>query len=282
MSRPSLIKWAAAGLAAGLLAPAGPARAIGAPDRATATSAVNAQPVKAATATCPDGTVRYAGGGAVNYGPAGGGGVALTGIVPDVDGESVTVTAAASPGHRGTWSVTAFAICTGSVQPWRITESGTGTATAACPGETRLFGLGFQISGAPWAGQVREIALDPDLTRVRVTAGGPATVTAIALCRPPAADMRRPRAATDTAGWPKTVTRQDDDPDLSVYATGATVTGPEAATLDAIVPGPDGGSTWARATLAGTSAGQAGRFRGAGGGDGGSVTMDAALIGTFH
>lgn len=287
--RMSTIWWPAAiaGLAAGLLlAPAGAARASVPPDRATGTSGFNARPVKAATATCPEDTVRYAGGGVVNYGPAGGGGVALTGIVPDEDGESITVTAAAAPGHTGDWSVTAVVICESSVEPWRITESGTGAATATCPEQTRLFGLGFQIAGDPAAGHVREVSLDPGLTRVRVAAGGPAAdtteVTAIALCRPPAWEMRRGRAHTDAAGWPKTAQGQDTDPDVSVYAVGATVTGPAAATLDAIVPGPDGGTTWTRGTLVGVSARLAGRFRAAGAGEDGSLTMDAVLSGTFH
>jgi hypothetical protein len=285
-----VIKWwpaAIGGLAAGLLlAPAGAARANNAPETVTRTSAFNAQPVKRVTVTCPGGTVRYAGGGAVNYGAGGGGGVALTGIVPDHDGESVTVTAAASPGHGRDWSVTARAICETSVEPWRITGSGAGTATATCPEQTRMFGLGFQVAGAPSAAHVREIALAPDLTGVRVTAGGPAAdaaeVTAIALCRPAAAEMRLVRATTDAAGWPKVAARKDTDPDLSVYATGATVTGPAAATLDAVMPGPDGGTTWARGTLAGASAGPAGQVRGTGDDPDGSVTVEAELNGTFH
>ena len=288
MSRTTLHTWrpaVVAGLAVGLLlAPAGAAQATS-PDRVSRTSAFDAQPVKRATATCPGGTVRYVGGGAVNHGPAAGGGVALTGIVPDADGESVTVTAAASPGHTGRWSVTAFAVCETSVEPWRVATSGAGTATATCPDQTRLFGLGFRIEGVPSAGHVRGIALDPALTRVQITAGGPAAhttqVTAIALCRPPAADMRRAQAKTDIVGWPKTVEVRFAEPDLSGYATGATVTGPDAATLDALVPGLDGGMPWARGTLVGGSTGPAAQSRGGDDGDG-SLTTQAALIGTFH
>jgi hypothetical protein len=211
--------------------------------------------------------------------------VALTGIVPDDEGESVTVTAAAA-GHTGAWSVTAFAICETSVEPWRISGSGPGTATATCPPSTRLFGLGFRVAAAPSAGRVRAVALDPDLTAVRVTAGGPAadttTVTAIALCRPPAAEMRRNRVGTSVTAWPSTVEAQDTEPDLSAYATGATVTGPGAATLDAIVPGPDGGRTWARGTLVGAPSRPAAEFGGGTGDGDGSLTAEAALIGTFH
>jgi len=289
MSQTMVTGWrpvAIAGLAVGLvLTPAGAAQAWGESERATGTSGFDARPVKAATATCPEDTVSYAGGGVVNYGPGGGSGVALTGIDADSTDDSITVTAAAALGRPGDWSVTAIAICQSSVQPWRIIESGSGTATATCPEQTRLFGLGFRIPGSPTAAHVREISLDAGLTQVRVTAGGPAAgttkVTATALCRPPA-EMRRARAVTDVAGWPKTVIGQDTEPDLSVYATAATVTGPAAATLDALVPGPDGGTTWARGTLVGVSARLAGKFRGADDDPDGSLTMEAALSGTFH
>jgi len=289
MSQTMVTGWrpvAIAGLAVGLLlTPASAAQAFGEPERATGTSGFDARPVKVAMATCPDDTVSYSGGGVVNYGPAGGSGVALTSIDADTTDDSIIVTAAAPPGRPGDWSVTAIAICQSSVEPWRIIESGNGTATATCPDQTRLYGLGFHIPGTPGAVHVREISLDADLTRVRVTAAGPeagtAKVTATALCRPPS-NMQRARAATDVAGWPKTVSGQDTDPDLTVYATGATVTGPAAATLDAIVPGPDGGRTWARGTLVGVSARLAGRYRGADDGQDGSLMVEAALSGTFH
>jgi hypothetical protein len=279
---------AVAGLAAGLLwAPAAEARVGGSPEPVTATGAFDAEQVKRVTVTCPLGTRRYAGGGAVDHGGSGGAGVALTAIEPDAGGASITVTAAAVPGHTRPWALTAFAVCAPSVTPWRIAKAGAGTATATCPGETRLFGLGFRVAGVPSAAHVREIALDPGLTRVRVTAGGPAAdtteVTAIALCRPAAADMRRVLAATGRAGWPKTVARQDSDPDVAAFATGATVTGPAAATLDAVVPDSGDGTTWVRGTLAVRGpAAPAGPFRGAGDDQDGSVTVDAALIGTFH
>ncbi|GIJ77060.1 hypothetical protein [Micromonospora phaseoli] len=267
-----------------------PARAGGSPDRVSHTSPFDAQPIKTATATCPIDTVRYAGGAAVNHGRADGGGVALTGIVPDVAGRSVTVTAAARPGYTGQWSLTAYAICESSLEPWRITAVGTGTTTASCPEPTRLFGLGFQVTGVPSESHVTEIAMDQNLTQVRVSAGGPgaetAEVTAIALCRPSAGQMRRVQAFNDEPGWPRTAEGQDTEADLAVYATGATVTGPEDATLDAVVPGPDDGVTWVRGTLLESGkplVGAAGRT---------TVTADddqdeavvarAALIGTFH
>jgi hypothetical protein len=244
------------------------------PGRVTETSPFGPQPVKSVTATCSDGWVRYAGGGAVDYGPAGGGGVALTGVIPDADGHSITVTAAAAPGRPGGWALTAVAICAQSVEPRRIAEHGTGTVTAECPGESRLFGLGFRAENS----RVTEVAMDAGLSRVRVTASGPAEVSAIALCRPPAADMRRVRVTESHAGWPITASDQESDPEARTYATGASVSGPPAAALDAIVPGPDDGTSWARATLVGVP----GMQRNDDEDDDGSVTLDSGRIGTFH
>jgi hypothetical protein len=242
------------------------------PSRVTGTSPFGPEQIKSATATCTDGWVRYAGGGAVDYGPAGGGGVALTGIVPDAAGRSITVTAAAPPGRPGGWALTAIAICEESVEPVRVAEHGTGTVTAECPGDWRLFGLGFRVE----KGHVTEATMDAGLSRVRVTAGGPAEVTAIALCRRAATEMRTVRTTGTRPGWPLTVSEQESDPAARAYATGASVSGPSGAALDAIVPGPDDGTSWARATLMG------GQNKRAGGDDDGSVTLDGARIGTFH
>lgn len=279
MAHKMSITWAAAVVAGLLVGPGAPARASGPPTRASATSAYDAQPVKQATARCPAGSVRQAGGGAVNYGRAGGSGVTLAGIVPDDEGESITVTAAASPGRAGDWSVTAVVVCDRSVQPVRIAATGEGTATAQCPQRTRLFGAGFRMGEAPSAAHVREVGLDAGLTRVRVVAGGsqarPAKVTAIALCRSPAARMRLASTTTAAAGWAATAEGRDTVTGIAVYATGAAVTGPAAATLDAIMPGPGGRTTWARATLIGVSPRLAGRFRG----EQGSLTLQSAQAG---
>jgi hypothetical protein len=85
------------------------------------------------------------------------------------------------------------------------------------------------------------------------------------------------QARNDGAGWPKLVSRQDNDAELKPYATGATVTGPGAATLDAVVPASDDGVSWARGTLYGGMA-----QKSADGGDDESVSLETALIGTFH
>lgn len=245
------------------------------PDRVEATSAFGTQAQKTATATCPPGMARYAGGGSINYDSGHVGGVALSGIVPDLAGRSVRVIATAPQGRPGDWSVTAYVLCVSSVRPSRLAAHGLGSAVAECPSPTSLFGLGFHVED----GAVREVAMDSPLSQVRVTAVDPeAEVTAIALCRPPSGRMRRESQHTDITTWPAKVTGRESDPDVTTFAVGATVTGPLPAGLDAIVPHPEGES-WARATLL-PSHGQAART--AQGGDGGTLTMEAALIGTFH
>jgi hypothetical protein len=62
-----------------------------------------------------------------------------------------------------------------------------------------------------------------------------------------------------------------------VYAVGAAVTGPGRATLDALVPGPDDGVSWARGTLLGTSPEGL-----RGDDDDGTLTMEAISKGSFH
>ena len=281
-----------AGLAAGALAIPAAEVATGTATAAHATSwrtarssPTNAEPVKAARVTCPEDSVPYAGGGAVDYGPAGNGGAALTAIVPDLAARSVVVTATAPPGQSADWAVVAFAICSTAEQPAVVVRSGAGTATAVCPHDQALFGAGFRVAGDPAVGHVTGIDLNPEVTGVRVTAGGPggatAEVTAIAVCQTAGLETKLLHAGNDNPGWPKLVTRQDNDELLKPYATGATVTGPEAATLDAVVPASDDGVSWARGTLyAGTAPQPA--TAAADGDDDGSVSLETTLIGTFH
>jgi hypothetical protein len=242
----------------------------------------NAEPVKAVRVTCPDDSVPYAGGGAVVYGQAGNGGAALTSIVPVPGAGAVVVTATAPAGQTADWALVGFAICsTFNLDPVVVVRTGPGTATAACDDGMALFGAGFHVAGDPATGHVTGIDLNPDVTAVRVTAGGPgaadAEVAAIAVCLPAGLPTRLVQARNDGAGWPKLVSRQDNDAELKPYATGATVTGPGAATLDAVVPASDDGVSWARGTLYGGMA-----QKSADGGDDESVSLETALIGTFH
>ena len=258
-----------------------PAHAIGSSVRVARSSLSNTLPVKTARVVCPDGMRAYSGGGAVDYGPAGGTGAALTAITPDSAERAILVTAKAPPGQTGEWSVVAYAVCSSSVEPLLVVHKGLGTAVADCPEYTGLFGVGFDIAADPSDAHVTGVTMNSELTRVRVTAGGPhaatTLVTATAACRYPSSQQRQVTARNAGAGWPKVVAGQDTEPDLSTYPVGAAVTGPESATLDAIVPGADDGITWARGTLFGAAAGS----RAADDGDG-SVTVEAGLIGTFH
>lgn len=253
----------------------------------------DAEPVKAVRVTCPEGALPYAGGGAVDYDQPGNGGAALTAIVPDLAARAVVVTATAPAGLTADWSLTAFAICSTVPDPVVVVRQGLGSAGADCPGGTALYGAGFRVAGDPSVSHVTGIDLSPDVkapgpTAVRVTAGGPgaagALVTAIAVCQTGGLPTRLVRALNDTAGWPKLVSRQDNDSQLKPYVTVATVTGPQAATLDAIVPASDDGVSWARGTLFGGTAPAAAfaSAEGDGGGDDGSVSLETALIGTFH
>ncbi|MEV6632443.1 hypothetical protein AB0M54_17010 [Actinoplanes sp. NPDC051470] len=253
-------------LVAGLVASLG-----GTPVRASDTSVFGPQQVKTAIATCDSGA-RYAGGGMINYGSAGGGGVAITAVVPAEDQQSVKVIARAPAGMVGSWSVTAYVMCESSVTPYRETGTGVGTAEASCSDTTQLFGLGFRIEG----GVPRSITIDQDLETVRVAADSwLAQVTAFALCRP-SGEMDRVRTTTASHSWPIVAPFSENDPQKAVYGVGATVTGPPRATLDAIVPGPDNGTTWARGTLFGVASKKA--FAD----EGGTVMVEAAFGGTFH
>lgn len=299
MSQTQLMRFRAAtvavvaGLAAGALAipavevvtgTATPAHATS--WRTARSSAFNADPVKAAGVVCPVGSVPYAAGGAVDYGQAGNGGVALTAVVPDVAGRGVVVTASAPPGQTGDWAVIAFVICSTQGVPDLVVRTGLGSAAAVCPHGEALFGAGFRVAGDPAVGHVVGVDLNPDVTGVQVTAGGPgaaqAEVTAIAVCQTAGLETRLTHAQNDDAGWPKLVTRHDNDELLKPYATGAVVTGPEAATLDALVPASDDGVSWARGTLYGGVAPESVVASADGGGGDGSISLESTLIGTFH
>jgi hypothetical protein len=299
MSLTQLIRFRAAtvavvvGLAGGALAVPVAEVATGTATAAHAASArigrstqSNADPVKVVEVPCPGDTTPYVGGGAVDYGPAGNTGVALTSIVPDQALRAVVVTATAPPGQTSDWALVGYAICTTQGDPDVVIRSGLGAAVATCPGGDTLFGVGFHVAGDPAVGHVTGIDLNAQVAGVLVTAGGPGAastqVTAVAVCQTETAPPRMVHAVNDDLGWPKLVVRQDHDSQGKPYATGAKVTGPEAATLDAVVPASDGGVSWARGTLYGGSAPQPLVGSADGEGDDGSVSLETSLIGTFH
>jgi hypothetical protein len=242
--------------------------------------------------TCPSNLTVFAAGGAVSGGDAR---VALTRIVPSADRRSVTVAAAALPGQPPAgWYVIAYAVCDwANLAQYRVAETGLGTATVECPGDTRVFSPGFGLAAGPEHAYVTEVAADVNLRHVRVTAAGPdadqTEVTAIAICYGHAASMRRLDAPSPAGGdWPKVATVSEDEEGFALYGVGATSTG-DGVTLDALVPDPEGGAAWARgsrlggpASIATTTPGYGHRAADDGDGDDGSVTGQAVLIGTFH
>jgi hypothetical protein len=80
---------------------------------------------------------------------------------------------------------------------WRVTATGTGTATVTCPAGTRVFGLGAEVPGG--RAHIRELAPDDTLTSATATASAAVTTTVHAVCRPPVANLTRV-AATGTDG----------------------------------------------------------------------------------
>jgi hypothetical protein len=242
--------------------------------RVSAASPAGPERTKSVTVGCPGDTTPFSGGGAIEYVSGDDGGVALTGIVPNVATRTVSVTATASPGHVGDWAVRGYAVCAGGYGRDTVTEKGFGSVVAACPPGELLFGLGFRTTG----GRVTGVDIDEAVTRVRVTTGDGAEVAAVALCYW-GFDERRMRTIDTSPGWPKVATLRDTDPYRTAMATGASVDGPPSAALDAIVPGPDDGVSWARGTLLDPPDARRSALDGE---DDGSVTLTVSGVGTSY
>jgi hypothetical protein len=129
----------------------------------TATSAVSAAPEKAAVATCPSGTRIYGGGGRITSpGQAEGrnGTLMLESLRPTTAGnglDSFVVTAKRRPVEGAApaisdWSVQAFAVCGRALPGYERVVAGDGdldrqvTATAVCPTDKRVIGMGGAVS----------------------------------------------------------------------------------------------------------------------------------------
>jgi hypothetical protein len=275
-------------LATLLVAPAGPAYAGVGATRHEQPSPVGGAPVKTATVTCPGDLQVFAGGAEV---VGGGGRVAVTRVGYSADHKSVTVVAAERPGLSGDWRVIAYAVCDLGVHDvTRQVETGLGAAVASCPEHSVVMGLGFGLpAGVP--AYVTEALPDRDLSRVRVTAGGPEAaqteVTAVAVCYSAIAVGRQDAPAPPVSGWPKVGTVQDEDPTggATLYGIGATTGGSGNVMLDALVPDPEGGAAWARGQLVGPGPSNKQAYGGSAAADDGgddTVTAAAVLIGTFH
>jgi hypothetical protein len=236
------------GLATAVVALAGSVTAVATPAQATpggftrqaVTSAHDFGAAKSAEASCPDGEQVHSAGGKIN---GGAGGVDLKAIVPNAALTSVTVEGVARIGHTGSWSVTAFAVCFNSglmgTDPVRVGSGAvTGsTATATCPGEKHLLGVGFDLlSSLSFVDEVVPGEYRTDVT-VRATGSGIVVgVKAYGICAN--WDGIGPLEATtvfdDTS--PK-VAETPDRYDQALFIVGARVNGGRGnVRLDALVP----------------------------------------------
>jgi hypothetical protein len=219
--------------------------------RVEAVSATDGDSSKSAVVDCPAGTRVYNAAGRINGGV---GAVVLDDVTPNATLTSVLVTAyETSPDDS--WSVIAYALCGSPVlnlQRISIASASNSlspkTVTPTCPGPTRLYGLGAEITGALGAVVLDDLIPNAGLTGITVTAyetGAYApnwTITGYAICGNAATTMQRvavsnpvspgldpisPKAATTTACPPGTV----------LHGAGAELTGALGdVSLDEVIP----------------------------------------------
>jgi hypothetical protein len=219
----------------------------------------------------------------------------VTRVQPNEDMTSVVVEAKARTSTGVVFAVTAVAICLfTNVKPALVAGVATSAAsvTATCPGQTRLFGFGYEVGGDDHR-HVNGVIPSKDRRSVTVTTGGGgllAGLTAYGICYAPFSSDETvpPHLVEATSGpvaaWPTTMTVSSSLG--SVFGVGAVVEGSSNAHLNALVPGEDG-TAGVRAALvgAGTAVGQAARTDGISTMDDGStvlVKVDAILSGTFE
>lgn len=289
----------ALGTAGLVVVPDAPAHAGGvSPVRVEEISDSDDSGTKIVTATCPGARSVFAAGARV---VAGDGGVVLTAMVPNQELTSVTVTATARTGHAGDWSLLAFAICDTSTSPpvrAAATVDSASTAEVSCPDDTRLVGTGFRFVGSVDQTYIDEVAFGPGLRKVRVRTGGdavPASLTAFGVCKEPTQPTGPPGVRVEASSahdgtWPKTAVTDDPDPNVHVYAIGASVDGSGEFFLSALVPSLNlrlaGAEAVQASQLPGAAAMGAGRAGVADAGadeDGeGSVTVSGLIMAAFH
>jgi hypothetical protein len=283
----------ALGAASVFVGPTTPALAGGSPHRFDATTGPDAESAKTATAECPPGLFVFGVGARVTGGE---GGVVITAIVPDASMGSVTAAATARDWFDGVWSLTAFAVCdVAYAGVGRVSETtyGETSASATCPGHTRLTGAGFRWDGSVETRGVREVALGPGLLTARVGLGGatgPTSLTTYAICRwyswqdgPAGAVVNNPGTLDGT--WPKMTTVEDTTVDMRLYGVGATVTGPADAFLTALVPSVNHDVAVAEATRSGPWPAPGMRVADDGEDDeddDGSLSASGLFVGVFH
>ncbi len=208
--------------------------------RVEAASPTNGASPKTVTVDCPAGTSVYNASGRINGGV---GAVVLDDVTPNDALTSVTVTAyEATP--DASWSVIAYAMCGSAVLNLQripidsVTNSASPKAvTPSCPGPTRLYGLGAQITGGVGHVLIDDLTPDAGLTSVRVTAYEIGDylnnwhITGYAICGNPVATMTRmavsnpaPPAAPNMVS-PKSATTPDCPAGTSLHGGGGTITG---------------------------------------------------------
>jgi hypothetical protein len=169
----------------------------------SATSALDSNNNKTATATCPLGKQVLGTGAQLN---ASNGQVVLDDVRPDAALTSVTARGLEDQdGYSGVWSVTAHAICANRppglelVKQSSPLDSSDKTVTASCPAEKNLVGTGGDINAGGGQVRMRVIRVDggvaqsiPGLTNTQVFGNeGPGgttgvwSITAYAICADP-------------------------------------------------------------------------------------------------
>jgi hypothetical protein len=243
---------AALAVVGGALAGAAPAAAVPGIQRVEAASATNGTSVKTVVVTCPAGTRVYNASGRINGGV---GAVALDDITPNAALTSVTVTAYEITDDDN-WSVIAYAMCGSAVLNLQRIEIDSATSSSTsktvnptCPGPTRLYGLGAEITGGLGHVVVDDLTPDAGLTGVRVTAYEVGaypnnwTLTGYAICGNPVATMVRTAVsnpappAPPNAVSPKVAVTPDCPAGTSLHGGGGTITGGlGGVTLDDLTP----------------------------------------------
>lgn len=242
---------AVVGLVASVTAVATPARATGGWfTRYAVTSAHDTDASKSAVARCPHGEQVHSTGGRIN---GGAGGVALKAIVPNLALTSVTVEGAARPGHTGSWSVTAFAVChdpaAEQTYPVRVGSGGVigNTATATCRGGKVLLGVGFDLlTSQSFVDEVVPGASQTDVTVRALGSGIVVGVKAYGICANlPSLETPLPVPIEATTAFDDTSPKLAETPDglvspelkQAMFVVGARVNGGGGnVLLDALVP----------------------------------------------
>jgi hypothetical protein len=194
--------------AVGITVTGAPAQAVPGLHDVQGESTTSSATFRTATATCPPGTKVY-GGQAIIV--TGNGNVALDGVVPSADLQSLTVFATEIGAYTQLWRLEAHAICgqpvanlqrVGPIFSSLTDSSSSKPAAANCPGGLRLYGVGADITAG--FGRVAVVGMVPGETvgvvRTHELFGsfqGNWTSAAYAICGAPSANMQI-RTATST------------------------------------------------------------------------------------